>query len=131
MEVAAAALLRGAAGVKDGGAFVRGETGHVQFLERGRGHGGNFHPRREALRRHAARQAESVINGVVLELEAEEFESQFVERHGRRWLSERGSDELAQSRFVSGPSDVFVHAVLFPSGPAGFPPQPDLAHSEG
>ena len=79
MKMAARFLLRRAAGMKDGGAVFRRETGQFQFLERGGRHAGNLRPMFDGLRSQLTRLADFSIRGVVFELKREKFQREFVE----------------------------------------------------
>jgi len=106
--MAAGLLLRRPAGMKNGGAFTRRETGHFQFLECRCGHGGNSRPMLDHVWREPARFADFPVGGVVFELELKQFQR---ERIKFRFLAgsarcadrtpQRGVptlDELAQAR---------------------------------
>lgn len=77
--MAARFLFRRAAGMEDGGGFIRRETGQVQFLECDGRHGGNLRPMFNNLRRDSARLANCPVGGIVFELEREQFQREFVE----------------------------------------------------
>ena len=134
MKMPAGLLFRRAAGMKDGGAFVRRETGQFQFLERGGRHGGNLRPMLDNFRRQSARFADFPVGGVVFELKREEFERS--ELKSRRdsctaalhlCLSSQGLDELGPPKEWSRAGARQSLKVRLSCGfclSAGFPPQP-------
>jgi len=67
-----------AAGMKNRGAFVRRDARKFQFLERARRHGGDLRPVLNDLRRHSPRPANLLVGGIVLELQREKLESEFI-----------------------------------------------------
>src|SRR5450631_1590908 len=95
-----------AAGMKDGGAFVRRETGQFEFLDGGGWHGGDLRPMSDVIRCQSACVADGSICGVVFELEREQLQRERVKTAD--W--ETGMNQLAQMRSEAGKFS--VHAVL-------------------
>lgn len=71
-------LFRRAAGIKDGSAFFRRNAGKLQFLECTGRHGGNLCPVLDHSWRQTPRLADFPIGGIVLELQREKFEREFI-----------------------------------------------------
>jgi len=76
MKMAAGLLLCCSAGMKDGGAFIRQNTGEFQFFKRRRRHGRNLRPLFDDLWRQAASGANFLIRWIVFELEAKKFQGE-------------------------------------------------------
>jgi len=78
MEVPAGLLFRRAAGMENGGAFARRQTGQFQFLERRRRDSGYLCPMFDHFGREPASFADFPVGGVGFELKREELEREFV-----------------------------------------------------
>ena len=65
--------------MKNRGAVARRQTGHFQFLESGRRHGGNLSPMLNRFRSDAASFTDFPVSGVVFELQRKEFEGERIE----------------------------------------------------
>ena len=109
-------LRRRAAGMEDGGAFHRRETGEIQFFERAGWHGGNLGPMRHHRWRQFARRADFPVGGIGLELEREQFQSQ----RGELRMVDCGLAISPNKRVAKWDSSGFMRCLFG----AGFPRQP-------
>lgn len=75
--MAAGLLPGGAAGVEDGGAFIRRNTGQFQLLEGARGHERDLRPVFDGLWRQLPGFTNPSVRGIGIELEGKEFVGQF------------------------------------------------------
>ena len=72
-------LFGGAAGMEDGNAFLWWDAGQFQFLERGCGYKRDVCPIANVFGREATGLANPAISKVMLELQREKFQREFVE----------------------------------------------------
>ena len=123
--MSAAAPRGGSARVEDRDPFCRGHAGQFQFLERAGWRSGNILPVQNGTRRDTTRHAQPSIRRVVLALQSEQLQGEFVELRlgvvvGGDRPGETLRHELAQASVEVAKSRDRRGAVLSHSNPGWF-----------